>query len=41
MRMSQHNFSMKKRFRLIINVKFKRRYRFYFKFYHFRIKNDH
>jgi hypothetical protein len=41
MRMSQHSFSMKKRFQQIIDVKFKRRCRFYFKFCRFRIKNDH
>ncbi len=41
MQMSQHSFSMKKRFRQIVDVKFKRRYRFYFEFWRFRIKNDH
>jgi hypothetical protein len=39
--MSQHSFLMKKRFRQIIDVKFKRRCRFYFEFCRFRIENDH
>jgi hypothetical protein len=41
MRMSQHNSSMKRRFWQIADVKFKRRCRFYFEFYRFRIENDH
>jgi hypothetical protein len=41
MRMSQHSFSMKKRFRQIVDVKFKRRCRLYFEFWRFRIKDDH
>jgi hypothetical protein len=41
MRMSQHSFSMQKRLRQIINVKFKRRDRFYYEFWRFDIKNDH
>jgi hypothetical protein len=41
MRMSQHNSSMKRQFRQIIDVKFKRRYYFYFEFSRFRIENDH
>jgi hypothetical protein len=41
MRMSQHSFLMKKRFRQIIDVKFKRRCRFYFEFWRFRIEDDH
>jgi hypothetical protein len=41
MRMSQHSSSMKKRFRQIADVKFKRRCRFYFEFWRFRIKNNH
>jgi hypothetical protein len=41
MRMLQHNSSMQKRFRQIVNVKFKRRCRFYFEFWRFCIENDH
>jgi hypothetical protein len=41
MRMSQHSFSMKRWFRQIVHVKFKRRCRFYFEFCRFRIENDH
>jgi hypothetical protein len=41
MQMSQYNSSMKKRFRQIVNVKFKRRCRFYFEFCRFCIENDH
>jgi hypothetical protein len=41
MRMSQHNSSMQRRFRQIVDVKFKRRCRFYFEFWRLRIKNDH
>jgi hypothetical protein len=41
MRMSQHNSSMQKRFRQIVDVKFQRRFRFYFEFWRFRIENDH
>jgi hypothetical protein len=41
MRMSQHSSSIKRRFRQIIDVKFKRRCRFYFEFCRFRIENDH
>ncbi len=41
MRMSQHNSSMQKRFRQIADMKFKRRCRFYFEFWHFRIENNH
>jgi hypothetical protein len=39
--MSQHSSSMKKRFRQIVDVKFKRRCRFYFEFCRFRIEDDH
>jgi hypothetical protein len=41
MRMSQHCFSMQRRFRQIVDVKFKRRCRFYFEFWRFCIENDH
>jgi hypothetical protein len=41
MRMSQHNSSMKRRFRQIADMKFRRRCRFYFEFWRFRIENDH
>jgi hypothetical protein len=41
MRMSQHNSSMRKRFRQIVDVIFKRRCRFYFKFWRFRVENDY
>jgi arginyl-tRNA--protein-N-Asp/Glu arginylyltransferase len=41
MRMSQHNFSMKKRLRQIVAVKFKWRCRLYFEFWCFRIEDDH
>jgi hypothetical protein len=41
MRMSQHNFSMQKWFRQNINMKFKRRCRFYYEFWRFCIENDH
>jgi hypothetical protein len=41
MRMSQHQFLIKNRFRQIVDVKFKRRCRVYFEFCRFRIKNDH
>jgi hypothetical protein len=41
MRMSQHNSSMHRRFREIVDVKFRRRCRFYFEFCRFRIENDH
>jgi hypothetical protein len=39
--MSQHNSLMQKRFRQIVDMKFKRRCHFYFKFWRFRIKEDH
>jgi hypothetical protein len=41
MRMLQHNSLMQKWFRQIIDVKFKRRCRFYYEFWRFRIENDH
>jgi hypothetical protein len=40
-RMSQHNFLMQKWFRQIVNVKFKRRCRFYYEFWRFRIENNY
>ncbi len=40
-RMSQHNSSMQKWFRQIADMKFKRRCRFYYEFWRFRVKNDH
>ncbi len=39
--MSQHISLMKKRFQQIADMKFKRRCRFYFEFWRFRIENDH
>jgi hypothetical protein len=39
--MSQHNSLMQRRFRQIVNVKFKRRCRLYFEFWRFRIEDDH
>jgi hypothetical protein len=39
--MSQHSFLMQKWFRQIVDVKFKRRCRLYYEFWHFRIENDH
>jgi hypothetical protein len=41
MRMSQHNSSVQRGFRQIVDVKFKRRCRFYYEFWRFRIENDH
>jgi hypothetical protein len=41
MRMSQHNSSVKKRFRQIADVKFKWRCRLYYEFWCFRVENDH
>jgi hypothetical protein len=41
MRMSQHNSSVQKWFRQIADVKFKRRCRFYYEFWRFRIEDDH
>jgi hypothetical protein len=41
MQMSQHNSSMKKRFRQIVDVKLKRRCCLYFEFWRFRVENDH
>jgi hypothetical protein len=41
MRMSQHNSSMQRRFRQIADVKFRRRCRFYYEFWRFRIESDH
>ncbi len=39
--MSQHNSSMQKRFRQIVDVKFERQNRFYYEFWRFNIENDH
>jgi hypothetical protein len=41
MRMSQHNSSMQKWFRKIVDVKFKRCCHLYYKFWRFRIEDDH
>jgi hypothetical protein len=41
MRMSQHDSSVKTWFRQIADMKFKRRCRFYFEFWRFRIEDDH
>jgi hypothetical protein len=41
MRISQHNSSMQRRLRQIVDVKFRRRCRLYFEFCRFRIENDH
>jgi hypothetical protein len=41
MRMSQHSSSVKKRFRQIVDVKFRRQCRLYFEFWRFRIEDDH
>jgi hypothetical protein len=41
MRMSQHNSSMQRWFRQIVDVKFRRRCRLYYEFWRFRIEDDH